>query len=296
MLDWFTTIPGILIICGVILLVIAIILFVVGNKKGKNEMTSVTMEAPANNSMPTVDTASVTPDVVAPVVDNTSVNIENSAASVNSNNDAPVLTPGMDELKIEDVVPQEQTFTINTESVDNVVPTAVDSTPVNTEEEVSFSIPAPVEINEPTTQENNTIYGGETPTTSFTVNEEKPVTIYGGNDPLEATQTLPKMEEHHEPYGGSYPEAKMVDVEPVNVEVTPVEDVVTPLPAEEVPMNTMEPATDVSPEMPTEPVSEVAPQEEPVVQPEVEISQPEEVANVEPVSVPTEGTQQVEEL
>ena len=37
MLDWFTTIPGILVICGVILLVIAIILFIAGNKKAKKE-------------------------------------------------------------------------------------------------------------------------------------------------------------------------------------------------------------------------------------------------------------------
>ena len=37
MLDWFTTIPGILIICGALLLVIAIILFIVGSKKDKKE-------------------------------------------------------------------------------------------------------------------------------------------------------------------------------------------------------------------------------------------------------------------
>ena len=35
MLDWLTTIPGILIACGVILLLIAIVLFIIGNKKEK---------------------------------------------------------------------------------------------------------------------------------------------------------------------------------------------------------------------------------------------------------------------
>ena len=35
MLDWIMTIPGILISCGVVLLILAVILFILGNKKGK---------------------------------------------------------------------------------------------------------------------------------------------------------------------------------------------------------------------------------------------------------------------
>ena len=43
MLEWFTTIPGVLVICGVVLLIIAIVLFVMGSKKGKT--------VPVNNEM-----------------------------------------------------------------------------------------------------------------------------------------------------------------------------------------------------------------------------------------------------
>jgi hypothetical protein len=82
-------------------------------------------------------------------------------------------------------------------------------------------------------EQNTTVYGGEVPTFNFSVNEEKPVTIYGGNDPLEATQTLPKVEEHHEPYGGVYPEAKIVD-SMQEIEVPkPIEEVVSTIPITE---------------------------------------------------------------
>ena len=37
MLDWFTTIPGILISAGVILLIISVVLFITGNKQDKKE-------------------------------------------------------------------------------------------------------------------------------------------------------------------------------------------------------------------------------------------------------------------
>ena len=48
MLDWFTTIPGMLIICGVVLLVIAVVLFVVGAKQDapKKEVKPEVKEEP----------------------------------------------------------------------------------------------------------------------------------------------------------------------------------------------------------------------------------------------------------
>ena len=67
------------------------------------------------------------------------------------------------------------------------------------------------------------VYGGVSPVSSIgAVEEVKPV-IYGGNDPLEATQKLPVVEENHVPYGGG---VQVPAVEPVPV-VPPVMSVPT---------------------------------------------------------------------
>lgn len=228
MLDWFTTIPGILIICGVLLLVIAIILFIVGSKKDKKEAKQM---ADVN----TTDGSST-------------VNNVNNSVNENSISISPV----------EPVVDS----TISTPTVDNVVSTpAVDTVPTtpapevtpeaNTLEKPVIDIPAPevvpivnempakdevIQITEPvvdTKEEAPTVYGGTAPVYNFTAPTDKPVTIYGGNDPLEATQTLPKMEEHHLPYGGVDPETKIVGInqeQPVINIPTPVSQPVTEIP------------------------------------------------------------------
>ena len=96
-------------------------------------------------------------------------------------------------------------------------------------DETSFNIPIPTE--KPSFDNTSTsIYGGVSPISNISMNEEKPVTIYGGNDPLEATQSIPKVEEHHEPYGVVYPEAKIVDMNASTVTPTPVEEVVSAMP------------------------------------------------------------------
>lgn len=210
MLDWFTTIPGILIICGVILLVIAIILFIVGAKKSKKEEANIPAQTVENNISPVVnDENSVLP--VTPVVENT---VMPSAETVNADivgTDIPSVEP----IKIEE--PVVNAFSeVENSVVNNVVE---DETPIINIPDMNVS-----------TEESNTIYGGEVPTIDFTAQEETPVTIYGGNDPLEATQTLPKMEESHTPYGGAYPEVRIVDAPVVP---TPVEETVTEMPAVE---------------------------------------------------------------
>jgi len=224
MLDWFTTIPGILIICGVLLLVIAIILFIVGSKKDKKEEKQMADVNTVNN--------------------NSTVNPVNNSVNENSISISPV----------EPVVDNS----ISTPAVDNVVSTpAVDTVPTtpapeaNTLEQPVIDIPAPevvptvnempakdevIQITEPvvdTKEEAPTVYGGTAPVYNFTAPSDKPVTIYGGNDPLEATQTLPKMEEHHLPYGGADPEAKIVGMnqeQPVINIPTPVSQPVTEIP------------------------------------------------------------------
>lgn len=257
MLDWFTTIPGILVICGVILLVIAIILFIAGNKKAKKEeMVQTNPVTESANTMntevnTTADTniGEVNVQEVSPVMEEAStiptesVSLENNELpkmEVESNNDVssiqieePVQIPS-EEIHIEEPVKISDTEIHNEEasipepvsipSIDNSV-NSMDTV----SDETSFNIPIPTE--KPSFDNTSTsIYGGASPISNISMNEEKPVTIYGGNDPLEATQSIPKVEEHHEPYGGVYPEAKIVDMNASTVTPTPVEEVVSAMP------------------------------------------------------------------
>lgn len=257
MLDWFTTIPGILVICGVILLVIAIILFIAGNKKAKKEeMVQTNPVTESANTMNTeVNTTAetnigeVNVQEVSPVMEQAStiptesVSLENNELpkmEVESNNDVspikieePVQIPS-EEIHIEEPVKISDTEIHNEEasipepvsipSIDNSV-NSMDTV----SDETSFNIPIPTE--KPSFDNTSTsIYGGASPISNISMNEEKPVTIYGGNDPLEATQSIPKVEEHHEPYGGVYPEAKIVDMNASTVTPTPVEEVVSAMP------------------------------------------------------------------
>lgn len=257
MLDWFTTIPGILVICGVILLVIAIILFIAGNKKAKKEemvqTNPVTESASTANTEvnTTADTniGEVNVQEVSPVMEQAStiptasVSLENNElpkTEVESNSDVspiqtdePVQIPS-EEIHIEEPV-QISDIEIHNEEVSIPEPVSVPSiddsvNSVDTvSDETSFNIPIPTEM--PSFDNTSTsIYGGASPVSNISINEEKPVTIYGGNDPLEATQSLPKVEEHHEPYGGVYPEAKIVDIPTSTVAPTPVEEVVSAMP------------------------------------------------------------------
>ena len=240
MLDWFTTIPGILIICGVILLVIAIILFIVGAKKSKKEVAPVSNQTVENNmsSVASVESSvDVTP--IVPVTEEPVVSSVNTTVPVEEvKNEIPTSEP----IHIEE---PEVTNTSNVE-----VPTYTNSVE-NSEPVVNIpEINTPVEETSAVTiEEPSTIYGGEVPIVDFPTQEEKPVTIYGGNDPLEATQSLPKMEEHHEPYGGVYPEVRIVEPTVEEAVPTPVEETVTEMP-------TIEPVMINEPEVVNIPVEE----------------------------------------
>ena len=242
MLDWFTTIPGILIICGVILLVIAIILFIVGAKKAKKEESNITTQSVDNNISPVVNEESnVNATTIVPVVEDVvTPSMETTISAESVSTDVPVNEPVQIEEPVVNVV--------ETPVVNNIVE---DTTPV-------INIPdmdKVEEVNSVKNEEPSIIYGGELPTVDFTASEEKPVTIYGGNDPLEATQTLPRMEENHTPYGGVYPEVRIVEPTVSEPVPTPVEETVTAMP-------TIEPIVIDEPQVINIPV------EEPVIIPE----------------------------
>ena len=125
------------------------------------------------------------------------------------------------------------------------------------------------------------VYGGANPAdaiASVTVDEHKP--IYGGNDPLEATQNLPKMDEHHEPYGGAMDEAKIAEA--ASQTVSPVSEV------QAIPMPEVQPipaVNTVSEEV--KPIAVETPSAQPAATP-VEIPTP--------AAQPTTAPEQVEEL
>lgn len=237
-LDWFTTIPGILITLGVVLLIIAVILFVTGNKKDNKGNSVVNNQVAANNQesvqavnvTPNLDTTNVSSNLeainVTPNVDN--INVTPAVEAVTSNSTVePITIQEPVESKFEDI-------SIGTPGVDPI--NSVDTTVVNTNE-ISEQVVTPVEnvleINTPEVSLDQTmvsVYGGEDPisTVQPIINEEsKTTTIYGGNDPLEATQRLPKVEEHHEPYGGAMNEVKIVEpLDETVIEIPEVEPVV----------------------------------------------------------------------
>lgn len=273
MLDWFTTIPGILIICGVILLVIAIILFIIGAKKSKKE-ASVNTTQPVENNIsevvteePKVEVTETQPQPVVeePVTPTSNIDTVVNVANINTENTA--VEPNIIETPEINTIPTVE------------IPKVEDTTPV-----VNIpNVDSQVEEVTPTIEQPSTVYGGEVPKYDFNIQEEKPVTIYGGNDPLEATQTLPKVEENHIPYGGSYPEVKIVEpqveqVVPTQVQETPIEiptiepitipeinmETVEPTPVEVVETKVVEPITINEPE-----VSIPAIQEPVIIQPEV---------------------------
>ena len=204
MLDWFTTIPGILVICGVILLVIAIILFIAGNKKAKKEeMVQTNPVTESANTMntevnTTADTniGEVNVQEVSPVMEQAStiptesVSLENNELhkmEVESNNDVspikieePVQIPS-EEIHIEEPVKISDTE-IHNEKASIPEPVSIPSidNSVNSmdtvSDETSFNIPIPTE--KPSFDNTSTsIYGGASPISNISMNEEKPVTM-----------------------------------------------------------------------------------------------------------------------
>ncbi len=244
-LDWFTTIPGILISLGVVLLIVALILFITGSKGTKKEKVESdidnTKEANGSETIAVTQVTSTQPVVE----DKTQPEVSETVQ------DIPTVQPAV----VED----------NTVVETNTLP-EVEVKPV---EEAKLD------------QTMVSVYGEEKPSeVEIPVVEEKKPTIYGGNDPLEATQKLPKMEEHHVPYGGAINDIKIVEPvqEPI-VEIPKIEE--TKPVATETEETQQQPFTFEIPAAPVE-IPDTSSQE---------VSETPEVKPVEKVSKP-----QVEEL
>lgn len=224
-IDWFLTIPGILISCGVILLIIALIMFVVSTSgNSKEEVPSVLEnkeESKEFNVEPVVTEVEEKVEEVVPLID--TVSEEVVVPSFEGDENAEQLeSPVDDTVTLEEFIPDVDEIP--------VIEVPVDEPTVEPVEEVE--IPA---VEETAVEEIPTIetVSEEVPVVEDETTEVEHRPIYGGADPLEATQKLPKVDVHYEPYSGGneVQEVTVVDEEEnseptfiLNEEVEPIAD------------------------------------------------------------------------
>ena len=188
MLDWFTTIPGILITCGVVLLIIAIVLFILGNKKEKRT-SNLAMNTGVMNQ-PLINDEVVTKEPTPMIIDEPKkIDIEgvnpinpavidftpNATASVN---ETPVsVSNNSFEVPTQEPIVNMNPVSENTSTYDFTVPTVepvVEEKPVESANTYNFNIlstPEPVaDVN--TVTENTSSYDFSIPTEVPTVEEK----------------------------------------------------------------------------------------------------------------------------
>jgi hypothetical protein len=216
-ISWFTTIPGILITCGVVLLILALIIFIVTSKKNKkDENKEEVKEEKLENVAQAKDVAAPAAPIEidnAPLQDissssnNMAVPIELPAEPIPVQEPAVTTKPivGAAELPVMGVTP---TPVVEPTSVPVAEPTpvpVVEPTPVPVVEPTPAPVaePTPAPVVEPTpapvvepivapaSNEKPAIYGGVSQIIpSIDLKKKEEHQIYGGADPLENTQTL----------------------------------------------------------------------------------------------------------
>lgn len=295
-LDWFMTIPGMLITGGVVFLIIALIIFIVtGNKKPKtNKEVQAVQEASKQEAVatasqtvtqtPVVPTNNqvVTPQPVVtpePVVPATPVN-SMAEKSVKEEVEPAVFTATIPEnIAPQPVVQQSVPVVnptvspiVNNKTVSPTMPTpavpTIEQTPV-VNQPVVPSIPVNEEkketIQTPSFDMPRQIYGGASPIVPNVPHEEEHRQIYGGANPLENTQSVPIV-----------PSRPVVTKE-VKVEVPTVATLTVPV----TPSVTSQVSNDIfaSSSVAATPVN-ANPVVEPTVQSTVSQSQPEEIESL----------------
>ena len=230
MKDFFTSIPGILVISGAVLLIISIILFFIGLKKNKTGKTNNIDNTQIENDKNEIKEEIVSTIDIDKIADNMVNEIEakkeeeNKQENENEDN-LPKENVSQEEVKEENKIENDikednkqetnnETETVPLEPVIDNSTTDFDFTlpeeePIVINEEAADSnvIDIPTEI--PTTEHQ--AYGGNEPVVDFKLPEEDHKTIYGGNDPLEKTQNIkPITDIQSQPYGIE-PDVTVVD-------------------------------------------------------------------------------------
>ena len=218
-LSWFKTIPGLLITFGVVLLIVALIIFIVTSSKNKKEKKekennenkeNVNSEVPqdlsatpVDISAPTVDTlAAVTTDEAIPVpvevgvssedaipvpveVTPTPVSVEPTPAPIEVLSTpvevTPVeVTPSVEPLPVVDTSASVQVAPVDM-TVSATIPTVQDVVP-------TVEVDTPSVLPQPAAQPS--IYGGVSQIIPNIEINQSNHQIYGGADPLENTQSI----------------------------------------------------------------------------------------------------------
>ncbi len=252
-LNWFLTIPGMLITGGILLLLIALIIFIATSGSGKKKKSEIKTDEPAPVADPAVanpmDMNAIPPMGMGPVAP-----VEPSVVSemVNPTPVAPVVEPTP--VVPEPVMPEP---TVNVQPIDSapVAPTFVP--PVT--EPVVEPTPAPVvpENPVPPTPEVS-IYGGVSPIVPNVEQEPVERPIYGGANPMDATQAIPIIEQTpHVEYGVPVEEPKESPIPAVDIQPAPVAQEPTPssVTAENEPANDI---ANIQPQPQENPVPEIA--------------------------------------
>ena len=262
MLDWFMTVPGILVACGIVLLIIAVILFMLGNKKEKK---------------------------AASISQNTDTNTNANNEVITNNEVSVVSATPVEEIATESIqneVPGVIDFTPATNNVEGDLDLSLN----NETPDLDFSI----DNNEPDLDLSidNNLNTSEVVEEPKTLVEEAPMVSVGGVDLLSSVGVTP-VETVNNSETVEEPEIKMVE---------PTNDIIQPasveMPTISIPdaMPTIEPTTPVVSEPSVEPVIaeevkteepeikiETPTMEEPII-PEPVITEPVVEPTVEPVA------------
>ena len=234
-LEWFTTLPGILITGGVVVLLVALILFIASNKKDKNNNQEVT---PVDNSVPAEVETSMGTNIDNNVMMGAAVGIMNPMEPANNNimtNDNINLNENFGVSPIENavndvpVVPTVEPTPVTTYSAQPAATNVVDFTTPSVETPVVVPGMNPVETtmtvtNEPAPE----ITSSEATVTANNMESSPSVTVTPAyNDPavVPVEQSTPIVETPVVPvqeqpviYGGANP----ASVNPTPVQEQPV--------------------------------------------------------------------------
>ncbi len=212
MLDWITTIPGILITCGVILLLIAIVLFILGNKKDKRT-SNLAMNTGVMNQ-PLINDEVVTKEQAPMIIDEPK---EINMGGVNPANPAIAdFTLSKTETTVEEKPAVEPVNTFN------FTAPAVEAAPVSENTSVyDFSIPAEIPVVEEQTTVEPTPVVDTTPEVTPITQTVEPVNTFNFTAP--AVEAAP-VSENTSVYDFSIPTEIPVVEEHTTVEPTPVVD------------------------------------------------------------------------
>lgn len=206
--SWFLTVPGLLITGGVLLLIIALIIFIATSGKGAKkekakkkdefdfeaddseveEEPSVSLEVKEEEKKPFIqipEEEEVEPSFEAkdvPVSVEKEIPREDFSTSFKEEESLPSMMPDsqpvlpVEDRKVEPSLPIEHDFSVK--------------------EEVSLDSSIPSVVEEEKQEDKVSIYGGVSPVIPPIVEEKKEShQIYGGANPLDATQSIPIVQE-----------------------------------------------------------------------------------------------------